>query len=168
MRLSETADGSGSGYSRGVSAFFPKPRPRKPRPKVFDGDGPNGSVTWFLGFVALLLPVVGAFLAGPVMMIHARREAVHNEFSREHARRAANWGLTYSALTVAMFAVHFGGLWIASRQGVVVRGMGGPFGVLLIGWFLLSGLHLGICAVGGMRARRGEEFAWKAAIPFFT
>lgn len=133
---------------------------------VFDGQGPNGSITWFLGFIALLLPFLGALLAGPVMAFHANREARHNAFAREHTRRAANWGITYTLLTIAFFVVHFGVLAWAANQGIVMRGFA-PLGYVAVLWFLVSAFHLGICMVGGMRARRGEEFGWWAAIPVF-
>lgn len=132
---------------------------------MFDGNGPNGSLTWLLGFVALLLPGLGALLAGPVMTIQARREAVFNEFAREHARRAANWGLTYSAISLVAMIVHFGALAMLHAQGVQVRGFGGPLGLIVVGWMLLSAFHLGVCGVGFWRARRGMDFHWWAAIP---
>ena len=146
--------------------MFPKPRPRKQRPKAFDGDGPNGSTAWFLGLIAVLLPGLGAILAGPVMTLYARREAPANDFARENCRRAANWGLTYSVLTVLFFIVHFGAWWALAARGVELRGMG-VLGFVALLWLLLSAVHVGICMVGGLRAKRGEDFEWKASLKIF-
>lgn len=150
-----------------MSSFFPRPKPRKPRPVVFEEDGPTGSLTWMLGLFPLLLPILGSVLAGPVMAVHATREARYNSFARDNALRAANWGLTYSLISLMLIIVHFGAWGYLAARGMPPTGFA-PLGYLVVLWVLLSAMHAGVCIVGGLRARRGEEFRWRLALSIFS
>lgn len=143
----------------------PRPRPRKKRPIAYDGTGPSGSTVWFLGLIAVLVPVLGAVVAGPVMFARSRREAPENAFAREHCRRAVNWGLTYSVLTVLLAIVHFGVWGVLAARGIEVRGFA-PLGYVVLLWLFISAVHVGVCCIGWLRARRGEDFEWKLALRF--
>lgn len=126
----------------------------------------GGTWAWASGLLVLVcFPFVGSVLAGVLMVVVGLNVRGRGPLSAENGRRAANWGLTYTLLTVLGLGLHYGLLWYLTRDGSTITGFY-PFGTIITIWALVTVLHLGVAILGTARAgSRRLGPAW--GVPFF-
>ena len=125
----------------------------------------TGAAAWYWGLLALVLalPFITAVASGVVMAIVSRTPAKAGGVARINANRAANWGLTYSILTVIIIGTHMGLLYALRNdppQGIF------PFGWIILSWVALTLVHTAFSIVGGIRAGQGRVVPLNG-LPFF-
>ena len=68
----------------------------------------SGAVAWGLGLLAIVpFPFVSAVAASVTMAAVGRAQRKNGPVAAANGRNAANWGLTYLALSVPLIVVHF-------------------------------------------------------------
>lgn len=133
--------------------------------------GQKGTAAWALGFLAYVpIPVVAQIMTGLIMAgvypIHKKRGPI----AHANARNAANWGLTYSILTVVFFGISIafaailtnGGSTTASGETAIL-----PIFPLAL-WALMTVLHVIVTITGTVKASRGTVFRFPLAIRFIS
>lgn len=147
------------------------PTPPPTVPYSVPPPGSRGTAAWALGFLAYVpFPVVAQIMTGLIMAgvypTHKRRGPV----AHANARNAANWGLTYSTLTVVLvlLAIVFvafitnGGSTTAPESVAAL-----PLIPLLL-WMLVSLVHVVVTIIGTVKASRGTVFRFPLAIRFIS
>lgn len=136
------------------------PPPPRPAPSTL------GALPWALGLgVFLCVPFVSSVLASVAMVVAGRLQRGKERHVAENGRNAANWGLTYLVLTVALVGTHFGLLYALTRDGGRIEGFF-PFGLIILTWIAVSVVHVGFSIAGLVKGLRQEVFA-APAVPFF-
>lgn len=132
---------------------------------------PTGRVSWALGlisFIATPIPFLPA-VTGLLMTIPLRRQRTLAPVAAANARNAANWGLTYAVLTVALVgaALLVVGIGTDFRGGTLAGGLE-AVALTLLGVAVLGlGIAQAIASIGGtIVASRGRVFRMPIAIPF--
>lgn len=143
--------------------------PRQPYPTPPPGQ--KGTAAWALGFLAYVpVPVVAQIMTGLIMAGVYPTQRTRGPIAHANARNAANWGLTYSILTVVFvgLAIIFaalltnGGSTRASAETAVLPLI--PLGL----WTLVSLLHVIVTIIGTVTASRGSVFRFPLAIRFIS
>lgn len=123
---------------------------------------PTGALAYGLGFLAFLaVPIVTVMIAGIVMVAVFPAQRKKGGLAAENGRRAANWGLTINALMILVLA-SLGSLWLIfgdSREFF-------PVGTPIIFYVVFAVTHVSVCILGVAKARAGEVFDNRLAIPF--
>lgn len=145
-----------------VDAFAPSTVP----PPGFKGTG-----AWALGFLAYIpIPFFAQFLTGLIMAGVYPTHKKRGEIARANGRNAANWGLTYSVLTVVFIglAILFAAL-ITNGGSTTASGGVTSLPLIPIGlWMLLNLVHVVVTIVGTVKASKGEVFRFPLAIRFIA
>ena len=124
----------------------------------------KGTLGYGLGFLAYIpIPFVGMLVAAIAMAGVYSAARKQGGVAAENARRAANWGLTVLAV-MALLVVSF----IVLLN--VFNGSTGffPIGLPVIGFLLLSVVHVIVCIMGLVIGNRGDVFENALAIPFYS
>jgi uncharacterized Tic20 family protein len=133
--------------------------------------GQKGTAAWALGFLAYVpIPIVAQIMTGLIMAGVYPSHKKRGPLAHANARNAANWGLTYSVLTVVFFglAIIFaatltnGGTTTASGDVTVL-----PLIPIAL-WVILSIIHVIVTIVGTVTASRGRVFRFPLAIRFIS
>ena len=124
---------------------------------------PRGAVSYGLGFLAYLpAPFFSMIVAGIVMAAVYPSQKRHGGLAAENGRRAANWGLTIVALMVVI-AGSF--IWL-SIAGESSASLAGAAGIPLLGYLVLSVVHVVVILIGFLRANSNRIFNNPLAINF--
>jgi flagellar biosynthesis protein FliR len=124
----------------------------------------SGAVAWGLGLLAIVpFPFVSAVAASVTMAAVGRAQRKNGSIAAANGRNAANWGLTYLALSVALIAVHFLVLHLFTQGAPQTHFF--PIGIPITIWGLVSLVFVIVCIVGLSRSNKGAVFA-APAIPF--
>lgn len=147
----------------------PIDQPRQPYP--VPPPGQKGTAAWALGFLAYVpIPLVAQLMTGLIMAgvypIHKKRGPI----AHANARNAANWGLTYSVLTVVFFGIAIlfaailtnGGTTTASGETTMF-----PLIPLAL-WCLMTVVHVIVTITGTVKASKGKVFRVPFAIRFIS
>lgn len=133
--------------------------------------GQKGTAAWALGFLAYVpIPIVAQIMTGLIMAgvypSHKKRGPV----AHANARNAANWGLTYSVLTVVFIglAILFAAL-ITNGGSTTASGGITALPLIPIGlWAITSLMHVIVTITGTVTASRGAVFRFPLAIRFIS
>lgn len=133
--------------------------------------GSNGTGAWALGFLAYVpFPIVAQIMTGLIMAgvypIHKKRGPI----AHANARNAANWGLTYSILTVVFFGIALVFAAIVTNGGTMTVPFEAsiPAIIPLALWLLMTVVHVIVVIVGTVKASRGTVFRVPFAIRFIA
>lgn len=140
-------------------------------PPTIPPPGSKGTGAWALGFLAYIpIPFFAQFLTGLIMAgvypTHKRR----GEIARANGRNAANWGLTYSVLTVVFIGLALVFALIVSSDSST----NGPSSLTALPfiplslWLVVNLVHVVVTIVGTVKASRGEVFRFPLAIRFIA
>ena len=124
---------------------------------------PPSGVAWGFGLLALIpFPFVSAIVTGIVMTIVGNAQKSRDPATRANGRHAANWGLTFTLVTVVVAIQHFTLIGLISDTHLGFF----PIGIGISLWLTYCIAHIVICSIGLARGNAGREFKpW--AIPFF-
>ena len=131
--------------------------------------GFKGTAPWALGFLAYVpIPFIAQIMTGLIMAAvyptHKRRGPI----AHANARNAANWGLTYSVLTVVLIGIAIVFAMILSNNGTTRGGATMLPVIPLLVWAALSLLHVIVVIVGTVQAAKGSVFRFPLAIRFIS
>lgn len=145
--------------------------PNPPQRPLIPPPGQKGAAAWALGFLAYVpIPVIAQIMTGLIMAGVYPTQRKRGPIAHANARNAANWGLTYSVMTVALFGLALIFAVIISNGGTeTVRG---PVTALpaipLLLWCVLCVVHVVVTIVGTVKATRGSVFRFPLAIRFIS
>ncbi len=148
-----------------TSPSFPPAQPPIPPP------GQKGTAAWALGFLAYVpIPIVAQIMTGLIMAGVYPSQKKKGPLALANARNAANWGLTYSIMTVVLFglaivfaAIITGGGTTTASGGVTAL----PLTPIIV-WVVLTVVHVVVTITGTVQASRGREFRFPLAIRFIS
>lgn len=145
------------------------PRPTVPHEVPLPGY--RGTGAWALGFLASVpIPVIAQIMTGLIMAGVYPTHKKRGPIAHANARHAANWGLTFSILTVVLIGIAIVFAMIVSNGGTTPADSGTtalPFIPLGL-WMLLCLVHVVVTIVGTVRASRGTVFRFPLAIRFIS
>ncbi|RUR01792.1 DUF4870 domain-containing protein [Labedella endophytica] len=147
------------------------PTPPPTVPHEVPPPGYKGTGAWALGFLAYVpIPFIAQIMTGLIMAgvypTHKKRGAI----AHANARHAANWGLTYSTLTVVLIllAIGFAAL-ITNGGSTTASGSVTALPLIPLGlWMLVSLVHVIVTIIGTVQASRGAVFRFPLAIRFIS
>lgn len=126
---------------------------------------PTGALSWALGFLIFLpIPFLSGIISGATMALTFGASARHGGVARENARSAANWGLTYVTLSLALMIVHF--IVVVAFAGTSVGRGFLPIGIPFIVYVALSILHVVLVIMGTVKASSGTVMRVPFAIAY--
>ena len=133
--------------------------------------GQKGTGAWALGFLAYVpFPIVAQILTGLIMAGAYPSHKKRGPLARENARNAANWGLTYSVLTVVFIAIALVFAAIITQGGTATVPFESSIPVLIpfTLWIVMTVVHAIVTIVGTIQASRGKAFGVPFAIRFIA
>lgn len=135
------------------------------QPAVMPARTPTGMLSWALGFlIFVLFPFISGIISGVAMAIPYGASAKHGGVARENARSAANWGLTYVAVSVVLGVVHV--IALATLSGTSAAHGFFPIGIPLMVYLAVSILHVVLVIVGTVRSSSGKVMRVPFAVPY--
>lgn len=133
--------------------------------------GYRGTAAWALGFLAYVpIPFIAQIMTGLIMAgvypTHKKRGPV----AHANARNAANWGLTYTTLSVVFIVLAIVFAMIITNGGTTTTS--GSVTALpaipILLWFVLNVVHAVVVIVGTVQASKGSVFRFPLAIRFIS
>ena len=130
----------------------------------------TGAIAWWIGFLYLIpVPIVSQIVSWVAPVVTHVRLRRAGGFAAEVSRQAANWQLTFAALTIgsALLLVLPAALITAfadDREAVAVMVALGLWFTVVVVAGIATIVHM---VLGGTKAGRGEVHRPWGAIPFF-
>ena len=147
----------------------PPPYPQD-APQQIPPPGYKGTAAWAMGFLAYIpIPFFAQFVTGLVMAGVYPSHKKRGPIAQANARNAANWGLTYSILTVVFvgLAIVFASIVSSGGDAASEQSRALPFIPLGL-WLVLNLVHVVVVIVGTVQASKGAVFRFPLAIRFIS